>query len=166
MPQIITLSHVNAPKEQRQPNHPRSALLWPVLLYVKQCAGDKVDLVMLAHHPAAWKTHKRKHVCVHGHAPTHAHTHTHTHKATHMLSPLISHMLLPSFLSFSPPHQRTYSSVRGPHVCQSFIQTQLRLLHATIITRWTRGKHIKSAFSLAHCAPSCEPRRWRERERN
>lgn len=104
--------------------------------------------------------------CMHAHARARMHTHAHTHKATHRLSTLISHMLLPSFLSFSPLHQRTHLSVRGPHVCQSFIQTQLRLLHATIITRWTRGKHIKSAFSLAHCAPSCEPGRWRERERN
>lgn len=54
-------------------------------------------------------------------------------------------------------HTHAYSmSVRGPHVCQSFIQTQLQLLHAAIITRWTQGKHIKSAFSLLHCTPSCE----------
>lgn len=71
-------------------------------------------------------------------------------------------------LCLSPPHKhmRTHTdthqrtgSVRGPHVCQSFIQTQLRLLHATIITRWTRGKHIRSAFSLTHCTPSCETKK-------
>lgn len=124
------------------PNLPRSALLWSAILYVKQCADDNVDLVMLAHHPAAWK-------------------------AQHSFSPpLASHMLLSLFRSHINTHTHIYSvSVRGPHVCQSFIQTRLRLLHATIITRWTWGKHIKPAFSLANCAPSSETWRWRGRKK-
>lgn len=145
MPLITVLSHSNAPEEQRLPNHPRSALLWSVLPYVKQCADDKDDLVTLARHPAAWKTHKLER----GHTRTHTQSNADSHQ---------SHALFFLSLSLSPTHKhtRTHStSVRGPHVSQSFIQTQLRLLHAAIITRWTRGKHIKSAFSLAHCTPSC-----------
>lgn len=56
MPQIITLSHANGPEEQRLPCS---------LLYVKQCADDKVDLVVLAHHTAAWKTDRREQVSTH-----------------------------------------------------------------------------------------------------
>lgn len=103
MPLIITLSHANAPKEQRLPNHPRSVLLCSVPLYVKHCADDKVDLVMLAHHPAAWKKHKYEHVCAR----------TQTHTLTQALS---SHMLFFSFLSpalsFSPPHEHTHTNTR------------------------------------------------------
>lgn len=113
MPQIITLSHANAPKEQRQPNHPRSALLWPVLLYVKQCAGDKVDLVMLAHHPEAWKTHKRKHVCTHTHGHACTLTHTHTKRHTDSLLSSVTCSFPPFSLSHPYINAHTWAS-EGP----------------------------------------------------
>lgn len=123
MPQIITLSHANAPKEQRQPNHPRSALLWPVLLYVKQCAGDKVDLVMLAHHPEAWKTHKRKHVCTHTHGHACTLTHTHTQSDTQTLYSHQSHA--PSLLSLflTPTSTHTLERQRAPCMSELYPNT-------------------------------------------
>lgn len=101
MPLIITLSHTNAPKDHWLLNHPHSAPLWTVPLYVKQCADDKVDLVMLAHHPAAWKTHKREH----GHTRTPS-------NADFLVSPVTCVLLLyspPQKHTLTQPHTRTHT---------------------------------------------------------
>ena len=62
----------------------------PELVYVKHCAGDKVDLVMLAHHPAAKNTHQQKHV--------------YTLTVTHSLYTQQSHALFLLSLSLFLPH--------------------------------------------------------------
>lgn len=79
------------------------------------------------------------------------HTHIHTHTVTQCL--FTGHTLF--FLAFFPllPHMYVHSlwTSWGPSACQGSIQTQLRLLHAAITTRWTRGKHIRAGFFLLFC---------------
>lgn len=147
MPQNITLSHAHASKEQRLPSHPRSGLLWPVLLYVKQSARNKVDLVMLAHPPAARNTHKHNRVYAHSNTG----------------SPLTSHKL---FSSCRPPHINAHTRTsEGPMYVRALSKHGFGCYMLQLLPDGLGENILRLLFSLAHRKPSCETGRRRESRR-
>lgn len=75
-------------------------------------------------------------------------------------SPLLHTLYSVEILTLFPlRHPHSYmqwlQTSRGPTACQGFFQTQRRLLHAAITTRWTEGKLIRADFFFFFLHKTC-----------